>query len=68
MQFDAPCLEKLRQGNIGRDICDPTHEFMHVPSWDLQSLKRAQEGKILVGDQVLEIGAWLEGVKREWDL
>lgn len=68
VQFDAPCLEKLRQGNIGRDICDPTHDFMHVPSWDLQSLKRAQEGKVLVGDQVLKVDAWLEGIKREWGL
>ena len=67
-QFDAPCLEKLRQGNIGRDICDPTHDFMHVPPWDMESLKRAQEGKVLVGDQVLELGAWLEGIKREWNL
>jgi tetratricopeptide (TPR) repeat protein len=25
VQFDAGCIEKLLQGNIGRDICDPNH-------------------------------------------
>jgi hypothetical protein len=41
---------------------------MHVPAWDLDSLKRAQQGKVLVGDQVLEVNNWLEGIKKEWGL
>ena len=68
VQFDAGCIEKLRQGNIGRDICDPSHTFMYVPPWDIDSLKRAQQGKVLVGDQVLEVNEWLNGIKREWGL
>ncbi|KAI9667919.1 MAG: hypothetical protein M1821_000739 [Bathelium mastoideum] len=66
VQFDAPCLEKLRQGEIKRDICDKNHKFLHVPAWSLESAKRAAEDKVLVGEEVLEKDAWLDGIKKEW--
>ena len=53
---------------MGRDTCDPSHAFMHVPAWDIDGLKRAQQGKVLVGGQVLEVKECLDGIKREWGL
>jgi tetratricopeptide (TPR) repeat protein len=68
VQFDAPCLEKLQRGELGRDICDKNHKFLHVPAWTLESANRAEAKKVLVGDKVLDVDEWLESIKKEWGL
>lgn len=67
-QFDAPCLDKLRRGAIARDICDKNHNFLHVPPWDCESADRAESGKVLVGDEIMNVDDWLESIKVEWGL
>ncbi|KAL9113689.1 MAG: hypothetical protein Q9227_002134 [Pyrenula ochraceoflavens] len=68
VQFDERCVTRLQRGNLGLEVCDPEHTFMHVPSWDLESFDRARNKKVLVGDQVLGLGEWLDGIKKAWDL
>ncbi|KAI9702198.1 MAG: hypothetical protein M1820_006280 [Bogoriella megaspora] len=68
VQMDAPCLEKLRRGEIDGDVCDRNHRFMHVPAWNLAGFKRAQEGKVLVSGNILTVDAWLENIKQDWGL
>ncbi|KAL9088719.1 MAG: hypothetical protein Q9165_006028 [Trypethelium subeluteriae] len=68
VQFDAPCVEKLCRGELEWDICDRNHAFMHVPAWNVESAKRAQEGKVLIDGEICKIDAWLESIKQEWGL
>lgn len=66
-QFDASCLEKLQQGILARDICDKNHSFLHIPAWDIASADRVDAGTVLVGNRVLDVNEWREGVKQDWD-
>ncbi|KAF2237356.1 hypothetical protein EV356DRAFT_564727 [Viridothelium virens] len=66
--FEDKCFAKLQRGELGHDVCNPNHEFFYIPPWDLASWERLQNGKVLVGSEVLAIDKWLEGIKRDWDL
>ena len=33
VQFDAACLQTLREGTLDNDVCALNHHFMHVPPW-----------------------------------
>ncbi|KAF2231419.1 hypothetical protein EV356DRAFT_518581 [Viridothelium virens] len=68
VQFNAECLEKLKLGELSRDVCDPSHRFMHVPKWSSESAKRTQANKVLVGDHGIDIKEWLESIKEKWGL
>ncbi|KAF2740355.1 hypothetical protein EJ04DRAFT_548404 [Polyplosphaeria fusca] len=68
VQFDEPCLERLQCGALVRDICDKNHKFLHIPAWSVESAGRAEAGKVLVGEQEMEVKEWLEGIKRTWVL
>ena len=68
MQFDTSCLGKLRKEEIVSDVCDRTHTFTHVPAWDLESAKRAKEGKVFVDGKICKIEDWLGSIKQEWGL
>jgi hypothetical protein len=68
VQFDAPGLEKLKQREIDRTFCDGYHEFLHLTAWDIAGAQQVQEKKVLVGDQILGLEEWLEGIKIRWGL
>ncbi|OJD35002.1 cytochrome p450 [Diplodia corticola] len=55
--FDQGCMEKLRDGQLVRRVCDPGHVkgFVHVKKWSDQV--EADEAK------VDDVGGWLEEVK-----
>lgn len=66
LQLDESCYEKLQRGELGRNVCHPSHKFLHVPEWSFESYERAQNGKVLVGEEILHVDEWLEGIKKEW--
>lgn len=67
-QFCGSCLEKLQKGELTRDVCDRDHAFLHISEWTPEVLERTEAGNVFVGERVLGVKVWLEGIKREWDL
>lgn len=77
VQFDDECLEKLRKGNLKRDVCSPDHEWLRVPSWvdEYEATGKGrvrvggelQEGK-RVGGQIVAVEEWLDTVRDKWGI
>jgi tetratricopeptide (TPR) repeat protein len=66
--FTSNCYEKLRNGQLTKHICDKSHEFLHVPPWDFKLAASMKPKTVLVGETVMTIEDWLNGIKEEWGL
>lgn len=68
VQLDTPCYEKLKEGTLkfGRAHCYTSHDFLHVPSWDVEAIQKVPQGSVKVGEQILTIKEWLNGIKKDW--
>jgi tetratricopeptide (TPR) repeat protein len=65
VQFCKSCLEKVQSGEI-TNICSPKHNFMHVPEWDTAGIDRIRQGQVLVGEKLVPLQDWLQGIKEAW--
>lgn len=78
VQFDKPCLDKLRAGTLNRHVCGADHEFLHVPKWSDEAFREVGYGNvkvggemvdgIRVGGEVVEIEQWLDRLREEWEV
>ena len=68
IQFTPECLELLRQGKIRRHICDKDHDFFHVPPWDFEKAWKVGKGNVQVGEKVITVQDWLNGIRRDWGI
>ena len=66
--FAPACFELLRQGKLRRHVCDKSHDFLHVPPWDYEKARRVGKGNVQVGDRIMTIKEWLDGIRRDWDI
>lgn len=71
VQFCAVCVDKLRAGTLERQICGRDHAFLHVPRWtDIAAADKAAgrvpDGFMRVGDEVLAIKDWINGIRVKW--
>jgi len=66
VQFNAPCLEKLKSGTLKKKICHPSHTFLYVPKWDDEAHKQIPKGSVKVGEEIVTIKEWLDRIRNEW--
>lgn len=67
VQLDTPCYEKLKGGTLkfGRAHCHTSHDFLHVPSWDVEAIQKVPQGSVKIDEQILTIKEWLDDIKKE---
>jgi tetratricopeptide (TPR) repeat protein len=68
MEFDIGCLNKLREGSLENQVCDKDHEMLHVPAYDLEHHQKIGQGNVLVGEEIISINDWLQGIKERWGI
>jgi tetratricopeptide (TPR) repeat protein len=67
IQFDSNCYSKLKAGLLDKSICDPSHEFLHIPpfnkdKWVHLTTKDAVE---IEGGEISR-KEWLTGIRADW--
>lgn len=68
VMFCGDCLEKLRVQQLEENICDPAHEFLHVPEFDAdEALGRGKDHVRLRGEKV-PVSVWLSQIRDDWGL
>jgi tetratricopeptide (TPR) repeat protein len=68
VQFDEHCLKKVRAGTLERRICSKNHEMLHVPKYDEQELKTIGEGNVKVGQKIMTVEDWIQGIRNDWGI
>lgn len=68
VQFDESCLRKLQEGTLGLQVCNKSHEMLHVPKYDEYKLKKIGKGNVMVGQEVMAVEDWLQKIKQDWGL
>ncbi|KAJ5392597.1 hypothetical protein N7509_008087 [Penicillium cosmopolitanum] len=68
VQFDKECLDKLRGGTGEAKICSKHHDTLHVPAYDAAERERIGEGNVKVGEEILTVDNWLQGIRKEWGI
>lgn len=78
VQFCKDCLEQLQNGNLKRFVCNPKHDWLHVPIWDDKEFAEVRRGKVKihgemkdgkrVGGEVVAVEEWLNVLKDEWEI
>lgn len=68
VMFCGNCLEKLRADELEENICDRSHEFLHVPKFDVEAaLQRGKHHVRLNGSEV-SVSTWLSQIRSDWGL
>jgi tetratricopeptide (TPR) repeat protein len=71
--FCGDCLQKCKDGKLGFSMCNPEHEWFHIP----KATSRLPVGKVRVGGfdgvdgvegELMGIEEWKEGIRRDWGL
>jgi len=62
VDFCKDCYESLRGGEMHQNVSCKTHEFMCV-SFVFETYP---DGKILVGEEYMEVSEWLDQLKNQW--
>lgn len=68
MQFDLRCLDKLREGTLGKRICGKDHSMLHVPAYDIARQEKVGEGNVLVDEKIIPVSEWLQSIRQKWGL
>jgi hypothetical protein len=78
IQLCSGCLGKLKAGTLRRFICNPKHEWLHVPKWNDEEFKETREGKVKIGGDLkdgVRLGysavakeEWLNMLRDEWGI
>lgn len=66
--FCPRCRALLRKGEQDFGVCNPKHEFLHVPKYDGEEVKRVGKMNVRVGGLIMPISEWLDEIRREWGL
>ncbi|KAI9855693.1 MAG: hypothetical protein M1813_009655 [Trichoglossum hirsutum] len=66
VQFERACWKKLKNAALEFRVCDPSHEFLHVPPWDDEVQSVVPQGSVMVGGHVVTVAEWLDGIRKEW--
>lgn len=68
VQLDTVCYQKLKDGSfkLPEEKCHASHDFLHVPAWDLETLQALPPASVKVGNRLLTIKEWLDGIKKDW--
>ena len=68
VQLDSKCWQLLQSGQLSPVVCNPRHEFLHVPKYDVDEARKIGKGNVKVDDKIVPIATWLDGLKQEWGL
>ncbi|KKZ61982.1 hypothetical protein EMCG_03539 [[Emmonsia] crescens] len=68
------CFDKLQADTLQgiclgpSVICNKSHEFLHVPSWNDEEAGRIPKGHVKAGEEVITIADWVNNMRREYGL
>ncbi|KAJ5135669.1 uncharacterized protein N7515_004947 [Penicillium bovifimosum] len=68
IQFDLPCLNKLREGTLKGRVCGKDHDMLHIPAHDAAERRTTGNGNVLVGEEIVSVSEWLQRIKAKWGL
>jgi hypothetical protein len=68
VQFDEACLKLLQEDKLEDKVCNKNHELLYVPKYDVKTSKAIGKGKVMVGDSIMTVDAWLDGLRKDWGL
>jgi tetratricopeptide (TPR) repeat protein len=68
VKLDTVCYQKLKDGSfkLPEGKCHASHDFLHVPAWDPEALQALPPASVKVGNRLLTIKEWLDGIKKDW--
>ena len=67
-EFDFDCLRLLQDGQLFKKGCNPKHEFLHVPKFDMEEARRVGKERVRVDREIVLITEWLRGIRKDWGL
>ena len=66
VMFDEQCLRTLKEGSLSTNVCNSSHEFLHVPKWDPEeAAERGKDHVRLRGEQI-PVADWLNELRTRW--
>ena len=68
IQFDFNCWRLLQDGQLSKKVCNPKHEFLHVPKFDMEEARRVGKERVRVDGEIVLITEWLRGIRKDWGL
>ncbi|KAK4495710.1 hypothetical protein PRZ48_012978 [Zasmidium cellare] len=68
VQLEPNCYAKLQNGTLDPKVCSENHSHIYIPPFDRQKWEELAEDEMWVGEDVVNIKDWIEGVKREWGI
>ena len=66
--FDKTCIERMRKNELGLNVCNPKHAFLHVPKWDEVEAKERGTDQVRLAGQNVPVKEWLEDLRQRWGL
>ncbi|KAI9756718.1 MAG: hypothetical protein M4579_003719 [Chaenotheca gracillima] len=62
--FNEECMELFKAGTLPAQICNPSHDFLHVP----KATSRLPKDTIKVREELVPVSEWLQTLRTEWRL
>ena len=66
VMFDENCLNLLREGKLPINVCNPNHEFLHVPKWDPKEAEKRGKDHVRLRGEAVPVADWLNQLRKTW--
>ena len=66
LTFDRDCYQRLKNGTLQMNICDRGHDFLYIPKWDTERMKRVPGLCVPYGDRIISLDEWKREIWREY--
>jgi hypothetical protein len=66
VMFDEKCLGLLKAGKLTVNVCNPKHEFLHVPKWDLEEAEKRGTDHVRLRGEKVPVSEWLNQLRKKW--
>lgn len=66
LTFDRDCYERLKNGTLQMNICDRGHDFLYIPKWDTEKMKKVPGLCVPYGDRIISLDEWKREIWREY--
>ncbi|EXJ81633.1 hypothetical protein A1O1_07698 [Capronia coronata CBS 617.96] len=68
MMFAKPCYELLLKDALELRTCNPTHDFLHIPSWDEHEAEQRGPKHVRQAGKIIPVDERIKEIRRDWQL
>jgi hypothetical protein len=64
--FDEDCYKLFKSGKLGKKICDESHSFIYIPSWDKELALSLPDYSVMTEKGVVTFEEWKNQIREEY--